>query len=65
MTFKLERREYLLVLFPSRFLISKDYHIFVVFCSGTQDDVEIAEITLDHQKNKTGDIWHVLIEVFL
>ncbi|GJM98539.1 hypothetical protein PR202_ga15562 [Eleusine coracana subsp. coracana] len=28
----------------------------------TQDDVEIVEFTLDHQKNKTGDIWHVLVE---
>ncbi|GJN33726.1 hypothetical protein PR202_gb22348 [Eleusine coracana subsp. coracana] len=28
----------------------------------TQDDVEFVEFTLDHQKNKTGDIWHVLVE---
>jgi hypothetical protein len=33
------------------------------FFRGTQDDADIVEFPLDRQKNKTGDIWHVSVEV--
>lgn len=34
-----------------------------IFFRGTQDDMDIVEFSLDRQKNKTGDIWHVSVEV--
>lgn len=34
-----------------------------IFFRGTQDDMDIVEFALDRQKNKTGDIWHVSVEV--
>ena len=43
--------------------ICKHLNFLKSFFRGTQDDVDIVEFALDRQKNKTGDIWHVSVEV--